>query len=79
VGKKAEKEIDFIADRNGQTIYFQVAYLIIDDSTYQREFGNLLTINDNHRKIVISMDEMAHGNYKGIEHWNIHKFLMEFN
>jgi len=78
VGKQGEKEIDFIADKNGQTIYIQVAYLIIDDSTHQREFGNLLAINDNHRKIVISMDEMATGNYKGIEHWNARKFLMTF-
>jgi uncharacterized protein len=78
VGKLANKEIDFIANKNGQTIYIQVAYLIIDDSTHLREFGNLLTIKDNHRKMVISMDELATGNYKGIEHWNARKFLMNF-
>jgi len=79
VGKQADKEIDFVADKNGQTMYFQVAYLIIDKNTHQREFGNLLSIKDNFRKIVVSMDkQIGYSIYKGIEHWNIRDFLLNF-
>jgi len=76
IGKYGDKEIDFIASKNGQKTYIQVAYLITDDKTHEREFGNLLTIPDNFPKIVISMDEIATGNFKGIEHMSIRNFLM---
>ena len=79
VGKKGEKEIDFVADKDGNTVYIQVAYLIIDEATHNREFGNLLLINDNYKKIVVSMDANVDGTlFKGIEHWNIRSFLSEF-
>ncbi|MBI9069879.1 MAG: ATP-binding protein [Salinivirgaceae bacterium] len=78
VGKDGVKEIDFVAEKGNKTFYIQVAYIIADEITHKREFGNLLAINDNHTKMVISMDEMAEGNFKGIEHWHIRRFLMEF-
>ena len=76
VGKHGDREIDFISIKNADKTYIQVAYLIADDKTHEREFGNLLAIPDNCTKIVVSMDETATGNYKGIEHTSIRKFLM---
>ena len=76
VGKQGNKEIDFIAINGETKIYIQVAYLIPDEKTHEREFGDLLSIPDNCRKMVISMDEQATGNYKGIEHRSIRSFLM---
>lgn len=76
VGKHGEKEIDFIAIKNEVKTYIQVAYLIADEKTHDREFGNLLAIPDNCAKIVVSMDETAAGNFKGIEHVSIRSFLM---
>jgi uncharacterized protein len=78
VGKMGDKEIDFVCDRDGKTLYVQVAYLIVDEKTHQREFGNLLNINDNCRKILVSWDPVSGNDYKGIEHWNIRNFLMGF-
>jgi uncharacterized protein len=52
-------------------------YLDKISPTHDREFGNLLSIADNYRKTVVSMDEAADGNYKGIEHVNIRKFLAQ--
>lgn len=75
VGQINNNEIDFIAEKNGNLIYIQVAYLIIDEKTKKREFENLLAIKDNFRKIVVSMDEFAGGNYMGIEHMHILDFL----
>lgn len=76
VGKLNDREIDFVAIKNEDKTYIQVAYLITDDKTHNREFGNLLAIPDNCTKIVVSMDETATGNFKGIEHVSIRKFLM---
>ncbi|MEI6747719.1 MAG: hypothetical protein WCM93_01040, partial [Bacteroidota bacterium] len=61
---------------NENNTYVQVAYLIADDKTHECEFGNLLSIPDNCAKMVVSMDETATGNYKGIEHIPIRAFLM---
>ncbi|MEK7719011.1 MAG: ATP-binding protein [Bacteroidota bacterium] len=78
VGKLGVKEVDFVAEKNGNKLYIQVAYLITDEKTHDREFGNLLAIADNFPKMVVSMDETAGGNYKGVEHLSIRKFLLEF-
>ncbi len=78
VGKQRNMEIDFVAKKHDKTIYIQAAYLLKDKKTIDREFGNLLKINDNFRKIVVSMDDFAHGNVKGVEHLHIITFLKEF-
>ena len=78
VGKMGDKEIDFVAIKDGQTVYLQVCYVMVDDKTHEREFGNLLKIEDNNPKYVISMDQFANTSFKGIYHWSVRKFLMEF-
>lgn len=78
VGQFENSEIDFVGEKQNTKVYIQVAYLIPDEKTHQREFGNLLKIKDNFPKMVISMDEMAAGNFKGMDHWHIRKFLTDF-
>lgn len=78
VGKFNEYEIDFVAEKNGETVYIQAAYVITDDKVIEREFGNLLKIDDNWQKIVVSMDEFTLKNYKGIKHLNLKEFLTDF-
>jgi len=78
VGKYRNIEIDFVAKDASQTVYLQVAYLLQGQSTIDREFGNLLKLKDNYRKIVVSMDEFAQGSVKGVEHLHILEFLKEF-
>ncbi len=75
VGKFDDKEIDFVAVKSNMTIYVQVAYLITDEDVHEREFGNLLKINDNHRKIVVSTDALGDSDYRGIEHKSVRSFL----
>lgn len=77
VGKLGDKEIDFVATRGDHRFYIQVAYLIPDEKTHDREFGNLLSVPDNFPKFVLSMDEQASGRYKGVEHMSVRKFLLE--
>lgn len=77
VGKLGDREIDFVCEKAGERLYVQVAYLMKDETTRSREFGNLLAIKDNYPKIVVSMDEPAGGRFKGIEHVNIRNFLLQ--
>ena len=43
----------------------------------EREFGNLLKIQDNYPKYVISMNPMSRPqNYEGIKHLTLRQFLM---
>jgi len=62
-------EIDFIAQKNNETIYIQVAYLLANEETVNREFGNLQKIDDNFLKIVVSLDDVQFSHYKGIKHY----------
>jgi hypothetical protein len=75
VGKDKDREVDFICEKGGNIEYFQVAYLLSEKKTIEREFNNLLDINDNFPKTVISADKYIQGEYKGIKHINIREFL----
>lgn len=78
VGQLGSFEIDFVAEKDGKCIYIQVAYILIDENTVTREFGNLLKIADNYPKYVITMDEFNSGsNYNGIEQIHLKDFLMK--
>lgn len=77
-GKLGNKEIDFICDRHDKRIYIQVTLSLADEKVKQREYGNLLEVSDNYRKIVVTADEYIDAEYKGIETINVRKFLHEF-
>jgi predicted AAA+ superfamily ATPase len=77
VGQLRQQEIDFIAERNGDKYYVQVAYKLALQETVDREFGNLLLIKDNFPKIVVTMDELAGQDYMGIKHVHILDFLQQ--
>lgn len=71
------KEIDFIAIKNGKPpIYIQVSYIISNEETYKREFGNLKEISDNYKKYVISMSPgLDEFDDEGIAHISLRRFL----
>lgn len=77
IGKFLNKEIDFVCTRGDEKMYVQVAYLITDDATRKREFGNLELVYDNHPKFVVSLDENASGNIAGIKHVHIREFIKQ--
>lgn len=77
VGVLNSQEIDFVCEKGGEKLYVQVTYLLENEKTIEREFGNLLKIDDNHRKLVVSMDKFAGGGYEGVEHLYVRDFLME--
>lgn len=77
VGTLPNGEIDFVAERGGKPIYIQVAYLLNEDSTVKREFGNLMQVHDNYPKYVVSMDPITQPkDYDGITHMPLRTFLL---
>lgn len=78
IGTLPNGEIDFVAEKKGKTIYIQVAYLLTNNTTMQREFGNLLKIQDNYPKYVVSMDPISKPkDYDGITHMPLRAFLLD--
>lgn len=76
IGKTKEGEIDFIATKAGEKLYFQVTYLLGGAKTEEREFGAYKEINDNYPKYVLSLDKTDFSQ-NGIIHKNIIDWLLE--
>ncbi len=76
VGKVGDYEIDFICyNRDKEKIYIQVAYLLSEQSTVDREFRPLKLIDDNYPKYIITADKFDFSR-DGIKHFNIIDFLL---
>ena len=76
IGQLQKGEIDFVAEKQDRTAYFQVTYLLASEDTINREFGNLKLIKDNHPKYVVSMDKaFRSANIDGIRHFYLRDFL----
>ena len=76
IGKIDTLEIDFIAEKAGDRIYYQVAASILDPHTFEREMAPLKKTNDHYPKYIISMDELPI-NEDGIKQIHIIDFLLE--
>jgi len=79
VGKLDSKEVDFVAERNGEKIYIQVCLEFVTEETYQREFSPLKEIKDNSPKYVVSLDNFANRNDEGIIGISLKDFLLKEN
>jgi uncharacterized protein len=76
VGTLGTKEIDFVAEKDGEKIYLQVALSLNDDATLEREFGNLKQIKDNYPKKVITLEGFSGNTLEGIQNESLRVFLM---
>ena len=79
VGQLQAGEIDFVCTKpDGQRVYVQVSYIIAEQATREREFGNLRSIKDDYPKYVISLTPLlAKNDDDGITHIHLRKFLRE--
>lgn len=76
IGIMGNNEIDFVAEKDGEKKYLQVALTINDPSTMAREFGNLKKIADNYPKTVITMDAFSGNTHEGIQAMDLRSFLL---
>lgn len=77
VGQLQAGKIDFVCTKpKGERIYIQASFIIADDATYEREFGNLRAIKDNYPKYVISLTPLlSRADDNGITHLHLREFL----
>ncbi len=68
------QEIDFLANRNGKEYLVQVAYSIVEESTYNREFALFKTLDMTRKKIIITNDEIDYST-STVEHIPLSRFL----
>ncbi len=66
VGKVGATEVDFVARKNDEVMYYQVTASMVEETTFEREMSPLKKINDNYPKTVITLDRYTLGNYEGI-------------
>ena len=76
VGKYNDVEIDFIAIKPNEKLYYQVTRSLLDEKVEEREKNSLLAIKDNYRKIILTMDKVKDKQIEGIEVINIIDFLL---
>ena len=77
VGQYNDIEIDFIAINPNEKIYFQVTRSLTDKKVEEREKKSLLAINDNYKKVILTMDNVKNKQIDGIQIVNIIDFLSE--
>lgn len=75
VGKLREKEVDFVAVKNGTQQYIQVTASLVDSATFEREIGGLRKIRDNYSKTILTLDRLTEGDYEGIRIMNLIDWL----
>jgi predicted AAA+ superfamily ATPase len=74
--KEGEREIDFVAQKDGGKIeYYQVAQSVMDENTLKRELTPLEKINDNRPKFILTRDS-DNNDYEGIRHINALSWLL---
>ena len=78
VGQLLAGEVDFVCTNSEkERIYIQVAYLLANDDTVEREYGSLRGIKDNYPKYIISMSPLVkRNNDEGIIHIGLREFLI---
>ena len=78
IGQLLAGEVDFVCTNNNkERIYIQVAYLLSNEETIQREYGSLRGIKDNFPKYIISMTPLIkRNNDEGIIHLGLREFLV---
>lgn len=77
VGKIDEFEIDFVAQKGKETLYYQVALTVRDETTLKRELRQLTAVKDHYPKFVLTLDDDPEMQYDGIRIMNARDWLLE--
>lgn len=69
------KEITFLAEKGSKRYYVQVAYSVVDDKAYKREFGAFSSLSQIDKKILITNDDIDYST-SNVEHLRLKDFLL---
>lgn len=68
------KEIDFVATKSGKTYFIQVAYSVVDEKAYKREFDAFSNLDNLNQKILITNDVIDYST-STVRHIKLNDFL----
>ena len=77
VGKLYDKEVDFVAIKEGEKLYIQVADDISREDTFKREVSSLLSINDAYPKMLLARTKHDESQHEGIRIIDIARWLID--
>lgn len=77
IGKINNKEIDFIATKDDEKIYYQVTEDMTDEQTRERELTPLRLVPDNYEKVVLVMRTNSTASIDGIKIKRVFDFLLQ--
>ena len=79
VGKVGRTEIDFVAVRDGQLEYYQVAYTVVgaDGAILQRELAPLQDVKDFYPRYLLTMDLMPPVSHEDIKQLYVLDWLLQ--
>lgn len=75
--KLYEKEVDFVAIKEGKKVYIQVSDDISREDTFKRAVSSLLSIKDEHPKLLIARTKHEESQYEGIRIIDIARWLFD--
>ena len=71
---KDSLEIDFLAQKNGKEYLVQVAYSVVEEKTYDREFALFNVLDQSRKKILITNDDIDYST-STVQHIALSRFL----
>ena len=75
-GKNNDKEIDFVVQKpNNEREYYQIAFTVNDEKTFEREISAFRNIRDNYPKFLLTLD-FDKTNIEGIHKVNVIDWLL---
>ena len=77
VGKLYSKEVDFVAMRDGERRYIQVADNLATESTRERELAPLRAIQDAYPKMIVAREGMYEDDVDGIRILRARDFFLK--
>jgi predicted AAA+ superfamily ATPase len=76
-GKNNNKEIDFVVQKsNNERAYYQVAFTVNDEKTFEREISAFRSIRDNYPKYLLTLD-FDNTSIEGVQKINVIDRLLQ--
>lgn len=77
IGKVGNVEVDFVATKADEKMYYQVTQTMASEQTKERELRPMMQIRDNYEKVVLTMDRIFPGSADGVKIINLIDWLLE--
>ena len=70
-----EREVDFVAEKDGKKYFIQVAFSVQNEKAYEREFRVFANLDNLSQKILITTDDLDYST-SVVRHIKLKDFLL---